>query len=287
MDNLSRTTSKDHAPSTNGKPHAHPTGCRPKSVNVIALGPTSGDWHAAMCAYDPIIPKADETWTLNKGFRSQVADVVFIMDDLIGERRKSERYYNDILQLKVPVITSIIDLDIQDQYRGLDLHRYPIAEVIDFYGLRFCMNRDRVSNVGSYPGPIVVPAGIDSQGLKLEPGQVVEVEPGEKVYSAVRDYKHAEVRQAGKQVASYLRNSIPLILAYAGFIGVRTINLFGADYDFPGQAIHEADKPNAEYWCGLLIGLLGIEIKVSSRTTLLSTNQGRAIYGYGPRQPVL
>lgn len=277
--NASLGTHNTHAPITNSatRRYLHPTGGRPKSINLIALGPTSSDFHAAMCAYDPIIPPADETWTVNKGFRATRADLVFIMDDLIGERRKSERYYNDIQGLNIPVMTSIIDADVKEQYSLANLHRFPIENVIDFYGFRFCINRDHIgpergaalaSDAGF--GPFVVTEGVDLSELKDD-----------------KTYSQEEVRKAGKQVASYLKNSVPIMLAYAGFLGVRRINLFGADYDFPGQAIHEADKANAEYWCGLLFGLLGIEIRVSTRTTLMSTNQGRSIYGYGPRQPVL
>ncbi len=101
-----------------------------------------------------------------------------------------------------------------------------------------------------------------------------------------RNWTWRQRRDAGQQVASYFKNSIPMVLAYAGFIGVGTIALFGADYDFPGAAVHEADKPNAEYWAGMLHGCFGTNIRVSQRTTFMSTNKGREAYGYGARQPM-
>ncbi len=224
----------------------HPTGVSPKSLNLIALGPTSGDFQAAMCNYDPIIPPADETWTVNKGFRTIRAELVFILDDLIGERVKSERYYEDICSIGIPIITSIIDGEVRGQYHKVNLHRFPIERIIDWYGYMWLCKRT-----------------------------------GHNKHSS------ADVREAGKEIAGYMKNSIPMMLAYAGFVGVRDINLFGADYDFPGQALHEADKPNCEYWVGMLRGLLGARVRVSSRTTLLQTNQGTAKYGYGARQPDL
>ena len=101
------------------------------------------------------------------------------------------------------------------------------------------------------------------------------------------EFTFEQIREEYNKSATYMMNSIPMILAYAGAIGVERINLFGADYDFPGSAVHEADKPNAEYWGGGIRMGLGMDIFLPSRTTLFSTNQGRNIYGYGARQPVL
>lgn len=227
----------------------HPTGKRPKSINLVALGPTNSDYHGAHFRYDPVVPPADEVWTVNKGFRTVKADLVFILDDLVGEAGISSRYARDINTAGIPIITSILDEQVEGIYPDSDLHAYPLSSVIDFWGEAWLMSQG-----GTFTG----------EGL-------------------ARD----KVREAGIRNACYLKNSIPMILAYAAAIGVRVINLFGADYDFPGSAIHEADKPNTEYWVGACRFGAGMLINVSSRTTLLSTNQGRDIYGYGKRQPVL
>lgn len=270
------------AESTAGALHRHPTGRFPKSINLVALGPTSSDFHAAQAAYDPIIPEADELWTVNKGFRSINADLVFIMDDLIGERFHSERYYRDICNLDIPVITSIIDAEVLRQYpKATDLVRYPIEQLVDWYGLRLLEQQARLA------GSPVIARGMTAQVDKLKPGEIIEVEPGYTVESVVpRPFTAKEIREAGKRIA-YFKNSVPLMIAYAGFIGVRKINLFGADYVYPGQSFKEEGRSNCEFWCSIFIGLLGGEIHVSSNTTLMGTNLGRAIYGYGPRQPKL
>jgi len=223
----------------------HPTGNIPKTVNLIGLGPTQSDYHQINHAqYDPIIPIADETWTMNKGIRTLRCHMAFILDDLVGECEQSDRYHQDIANFGEPIITTIIDHSVSGILPGCQLYSYPLHEIIDFFGLRFLNANFTVS------------------------------------------LSHDQIRSAGKRVASYLKNSVPMILAYAGFIGVKKINIFGADYDFPGSKTHEADKANCEYWVGMLHGQ-GIEVNVTDRTTLLSMNQGRSIYGYGKRQPKL
>lgn len=241
-----------HAIRTTGKTDCmsfqHPTKRPvPRTVNIIALGPTNADYHTAHFNYDPVVPAADETWTVNKGFRTTRHQLVFILDDLERERRISERYWNDICAHDKPIITTICDPMVRRAYPGVDLWEYPIHEVIDFYGRLF---------------------------LRVNQG-------------ADKQFSDEDIRNAGRQVGSYLHNSIPMILAYAGFIGVRSIFLWGADYDFPGAAIHEADKPNTEYWVGMLQLGLGVSFRMSARTTLLSTHKGREIYGYYGRQPML
>lgn len=225
----------------------HPTKQTPRTVNIIALGPTNADFHTAHFSYDPVVPRADETWTVNKGFRTTKSDLVFILDDLERERRISPRYHDDICGHSGPIITSICDPLVRKAYPGVSLWEYPIHQVVDFWGLTF-LQRQRGIN---------------------------------------QSFSPLDIRHAGRQVGSYLHNSIPMILAYAGMIGVRNIFLWGADYDFPGSAIHEADKPNTEYWVGQCQLGLGITFRMSNRTTLLSTHKGREIYGYYGRQPIL
>lgn len=229
----------------------HPTGGSPKVVTILALGPTQSDYHADAFSYTPQARGSDEIWTVNKGFRSLRNNFVFILDDLIGERLRSEVYYQDIINTlqETPVITSIIDREVRAQYAQLkNLSEYPLLELLDFYG--YWVLQQIWRDQGAYS-----------------------------------PYTLRKIREEGLRTAGYLKNSIPMMLAYAAFIGVREVHLWGADYDYPGFAIHEKDKPNTEYWIGLLYGLCGMRVRMSSKTTLLSTNQGRDVYGYGVRQP--
>lgn len=95
-----------------------------------------------------------------------------------------------------------------------------------------------------------------------------------------------QIHASARFVAAYMHNSIPYILAYALFIGVRHASLFGCDYTFPGQAAREDDRANAEYWVGLCRAW-GMIVDVPETTTLLNTRDRRGLYGYGVRQPVM
>ena len=248
----------------------HPTGRPPKRINIVALGPTQNQFHAQHFVYDPQAAIVDETWTCNKGFRTVACDLVFILDDLEGERRKSFRYHQEIKECKSPIVTSIIDRDVLDNFSPKQFSEFPIGGVIDFYGAVYLWHQMRFDGC---PWEEIIPLPMNGSDQQME--------------LARQKWTPQQIRENGIRHAGYLKNSIPMILAYAGYLGVREINLWGADYDFPGQAIHEADKPNAEYWVGSMILGLGLRFMFPQNTTLLSINQGRDIYGYGTRQPML
>ena len=220
----------------------------PKSMSLVALGPTNADYHGVHFRYDPVVPQTDQVWTVNKGFRTTRCDLVFILDDLVGEAGISERYAKEINHCGVPIITTIIDEQVKAIYPDAEIKQYPLFDVMSFWA-------------------------------------VVALEQ-KKARGMIGDYSQDDIRDTALTIAAYMKNSIPMMLAYAGAIGIERVNLFGVDYDFPGASIHEADKPNCEYWIGML-RMIGIDVYVPERTTLLSKNQGGAIYGYGKRQPRL
>lgn len=117
---------------TKKKGWVHPTGKSPNTVAIIGLGPTSQDWHAAHVQYTPAFPPPDEVWTVNKGFRTVAADMVFIMDDLVEEARKSPRYGEEIAACEIPVITSTVDNMVAERWPNA--LRYPLEEVLQFWG---------------------------------------------------------------------------------------------------------------------------------------------------------
>jgi hypothetical protein len=97
-------------PDLDDEPQAPTPKPPPKTVAIIACGPTNSDWHAGHFTYEPQFPKTDEVWTLNKALRTTKADLVFIMDDLVGEARRSPAYAEDIRNLTCPVITSNVEV---------------------------------------------------------------------------------------------------------------------------------------------------------------------------------
>ena len=93
--------------------------------------------------------------------------------------------------------------------------------------------------------------------------------------------------ELGRREAGYFKNSVPYMLAYAGFIGVKQIAMFGCDYTFPGTQAREAGRANAEFWVGACRFGLGIQFKFPSRTTLMDTcgEELKGYYGFNGRQP--
>lgn len=232
----------------------HPTGNNPKSIHIVCCGATSRDYLAANMQYTVPLPKADEVWTLNKAFRTIKADFGFILDDLAGERIRSRQYWDFICGLTqtTPIITSHIDPTIKyllevNPAKSENVYEYPIRQIRDALGEHFWSMTKMAK-----------PAGLSDEDA---------------------------IRQKGNSLL-YFRNSVPMILAYAWFIGVEQICLFGADYTHPSGQAREADQPNAEYWVGWCEAM-GINLLLPADTTLKSTREGKELYGYGVRQPEL
>jgi hypothetical protein len=78
------------------------------------------------------------------------------------------------------------------------------------------------------------------------------------------------------QHSNWLINSVPLILLYAGYIGVKTIRVFGADYQ--GHSQREEGHACAAYWAGIL-ERVGLRVEVPDTTQFLGGNC-RYTYGY-------
>lgn len=222
----------------------------PRSISVIGCGPTSQTWNAGNFTYERQVPKTEEVWTLNKGLRTIRADRGFVLDDMVGEARRCPEYADDLNRLQIPLITSTVDVEVRKLFPDLDLIRYPMKEIIWEIGVRFGLAQ-----------------GYSACDL-LQPEAM------------------ANIQRVGYGVGYYLHNSGPMILAYAMWLGVKQINLYGMDYTFPGQDMREDDRANMEYWVGFLRGQ-GIEVKVTTDTTLLNSRKQPFLYGYGARPPVL
>lgn len=220
----------------------------PKSIAIVACGPTGWSWHQGQYQYERTIPKVDEVWSLNKALRTTKADLGFVLDDLVGEARKSAEYYEDLKALRLPIITTTIDHDVRELFPQNHLIAYPYQEIVWELALRFAMA-----------------SGHDHSHI---------VHSGDAIL------------RVGRSLGSYMHNSVPMILAYALWLGVKKIFLYGVDYTFPGVDIRESGRANAEYWVGFLRGQ-GVEVQVSPDSTLLESRSGLPLYGYGARPPAL
>ena len=234
----------------------HPTGQSPRSVVILGLGPTSNEWHAANFHYVPGLPPVDEVWTVNKGARTVVCDLVFVMDDLVGEYRKAPAYLDDLVRSGRPIITSAIDaavLELVPAFARSRFVEYPLQDVLEEVG--GIVRAARLARAADSAAP---------RALEDEQSDL----------------------WLGTRNGYYFHNSIPYMLAYALAIGVESVLLFGCDYTFPGTDIREDDRANAEYWVGFLRAA-GVRVTVSSSTTLLNARRQPWAYGFGARQPVI
>jgi hypothetical protein len=106
----------------------------------------------------------------------------------------------------------------------------------------------------------------------------------------VTDFLHAhryplrEVLDAVGTENAYFHNSLPYILAYALFIGVEELHLWGADYSHERLKDRESDRANAEYWIGYCRAK-GMRIIVPATTTLLNSTRHGWYYGYRHQPP--
>lgn len=81
----------------------------------------------------------------------------------------------------------------------------------------------------------------------------------------------------------YWHNSMPMVVAYAWFIGVEELTLWGCDYNMTDGRVIEADRANLEYWVGW-VRSCGMRVGVPTETTLLNqARTGGALHVYGLR----
>jgi len=71
------------------------------------------------------------------------------------------------------------------------------------------------------------------------------------------------------------------VICYAAFIGVKRLNLWGADYRHHNSGRVEDGHPSVAYWLAHMEHV-GMTITVPQSSTLLDINQRHVIYGYPP-----
>ena len=92
----------------------------------------------------------------------------------------------------------------------------------------------------------------------------------------IQDWLVREIRPSHDD---WWHNSVAYIVAYAGFIGVRELRVWGADYHHHRSGRVEDGHPNVAYWTGVM-ERAGLTVKPVSASTLLGANQRDYIYGY-------
>jgi hypothetical protein len=92
-------------------------------------------------------------------------------------------------------------------------------------------------------------------------------------------YPQDLVRRHFGAANDYYHNSVPWILAYAVWIGVREITLWGCDYTHERSTGREDDRANAEYWVALARAH-GVAVAIPETSTLCNASRGPHWYGY-------
>jgi len=116
------------------------------------------------------------------------------------------------------------------------------------------------------------------QGLKKHAGPIMTSRAHED-YPGFVEFPLVDVLNHFK--AGYFNNTAAYAVAYAVYIGVKKICLFGMDYTYPNA--HDAERGRAcvEYWIGRAAER-GIAVEIPQRSTLLDTCAGvrEQFYGY-------
>jgi len=112
--------------------------------------------------------------------------------------------------------------------------------------------------------------------------------PGPVYTSVVRDgypglvaYPLADVLKAVGDTRPYFNNTTAYAIAFAIYLGVKEMALYGMDYTYPNRAFAEEGRACVEYWIGQAVAR-GIRVRVASRSALLDTCRSDAerLYGY-------
>lgn len=104
----------------------HPTGGKPKTVNLIGLGPSHHDYDQGWLApHTPdVLWRSDEIWTINRGGFSIVHDLLFVMDWIENEAKRFPTYGAKLHNHDRPIITSV-----KPQWWPAHTHEYPFDEI--------------------------------------------------------------------------------------------------------------------------------------------------------------
>lgn len=76
----------------------------------------------------------------------------------------------------------------------------------------------------------------------------------------------------------YFGSTVDYAIALALYEGEKEIDLYGVNMANPGEYAYQ--KPSADFWCGVAIGL-GVKLRVHGIWSSLMKTQDGLLYGYG------
>ena len=102
------------------------------------------------------------------------------------------------------------------------------------------------------------------------------------------DYPIDEVCQMSLPVFGkpYLTNGITMGVAYAIYIGVKTLKIYGADFTYPNRDFAEAGRANVECWVTLASSKYQMRILIAPNSSLMDGVGDHGVYGYDEQPTV-
>lgn len=102
------------------------------------------------------------------------------------------------------------------------------------------------------------------------------------------DYPIQEVSNIGIPVFGkpYLNNGVAQAIGYAMWKGVKRLEIYGADFSYPNRDYAESGRACVESWT-TLAAVRGMEIALSSNTSLMDMVKDQGIYGYVDQPTIL
>ena len=126
-----------------------------------------------------------------------------------------------------------------------------------------------------------------AEWLQRHPGPVYSTETDPRCPGVV-DYPLEEILNAHGFV--YMNTTVAYAIAYASWIEVPQIKLFGCDFSYPDAHIAESGRACAEFWMAVAIAK-GLRVQVCASSTLFDScvpfDQRLYAYGRAGRRPVV
>jgi hypothetical protein len=83
----------------------------------------------------------------------------------------------------------------------------------------------------------------------------------------------------------YLNNGVAMAVAYAIWLGVKVLKVYGADFSYPNRDFAESGRACVECWV-TLASMKGMEVQLCPNTSLMDNVKDHGIYGYA-EQPTI
>lgn len=124
-----------------------------------------------------------------------------------------------------------------------------------------------------------------TETLKKFPGKIITSKAYPEEYPASVEYPLEEVVKCVN--SSYFNTTPAYAIAYAIYLGVKQISLYGIDYTYANRHVAESGRACVEFHLREALRR-GIGIKIAKNSTLMDTNEPkRKLYGYKVKPTLL